>query len=98
MKVKIASIQRNRYEDGPGIRLTVFFQGCNVKCKGCHNSEIQDIRNGKEYEGKELCEGILSYKLPVKKITVSGGEPLMQEEALEEKENFSDKAIKNFIH
>ncbi|ACV38993.1 4Fe-4S single cluster domain-containing protein [Leptotrichia buccalis] len=84
MKVKIASIQKNRYEDGPGIRLTVFFQGCNVKCKGCHNSEIQDIRTGREYEVKKLCDEIMSYNLPVKKITISGGEPLMQKEALEE--------------
>lgn len=84
MKIKIASIQKNRYEDGPGIRVTIFFQGCNVRCKGCHNSEIQDIQNGKEYEVKKLCKEILSYNLPVKKITVSGGEPLMQREALEE--------------
>ena len=84
MKIKIASIQKNRYEDGPGIRLTIFFQGCNVKCKGCHNEKVQDIRFGKEYEVKELCEEILSYKLPVKKITISGGEPLMQREVLEE--------------
>ena len=50
MKVKIASIKKNRYEDGPGIRTTIFFQGCNVKCRGCHNERIQDIRYGKEYE------------------------------------------------
>lgn len=84
MKVKIASIERNRYEDGPGIRTTIFFQGCNVKCKGCHNEKIQNIEYGKEYEVKKLCEEILEYNLPVKKITISGGEPLMQKAALEE--------------
>ena len=68
MKVKIASIERNRYEDGPGIRTTVFFQGCNVKCKGCHNEKIQDIQYGKEYEVKKLCEEILKYDLPIKKL------------------------------
>ena len=84
MKVKIASIKKNRYEDGPGIRTTIFFQGCNVKCRGCHNERIQDIRYGKEYEVRDLCEEILAYNLPVKKITISGGEPMMQKEALEE--------------
>ena len=68
MKVKIASIKKNRYEDGPGIRTTIFFQGCNVKCRGCHNERIQDIRYGKEYEVRDLCEEILAYNLPVKKL------------------------------
>lgn len=84
MKVKIASIKKSRYEDIPGIRTTIFFQDCNVKCRGCHNERIQDIRYGKEHEVKDLCEKILAYNLPVKKITISGGEPLMQKEALEE--------------
>ena len=103
MKVKIASIKKNRYEDGPGIRTTIFFQGCNVKCKGCHNERIQDIRYGKEYEVRDLCEEILAYNLPVKKITVSGGEPLMQREALEEfvdemyKKDFENKKISGEI-
>ena len=33
---------------------------------------------------RDLCEEILAYNLPVKKITISGGEPMMQKEALEE--------------
>lgn len=84
MKVKIASIQKNRYEDGPGMRTTIFFQGCNIKCKGCHNEQIQDIKYGKEYDVEDLCKEILSYNLSVKKITISGGEPLMQRQALEQ--------------
>ena len=34
-------IQRNSYADGPGIRTTVFFKGCNLSCKWCHNPESQ---------------------------------------------------------
>lgn len=34
-------IQRNSSVDGPGIRTTVFFKGCNLKCKWCHNPESQ---------------------------------------------------------
>ena len=32
-------IQRNSYVDGPGIRTTVFFKGCNLRCAWCHNPE-----------------------------------------------------------
>ena len=41
MKANIFSIQRNSLVDGPGIRTTVFFKGCNLKCKWCHNPESQ---------------------------------------------------------
>lgn len=37
----IFDIQRNSFVDGPGIRTTVFFKGCNLKCKWCHNPESQ---------------------------------------------------------
>lgn len=36
-------IQRNSSVDGPGIRTTVFFKGCNLKCKWCHNPESQSF-------------------------------------------------------
>ena len=38
----IFDIQRNSYVDGPGIRTTVFFKGCNLKCAWCHNPESQN--------------------------------------------------------
>lgn len=41
MKAIIFDIQRNSFVDGPGIRTTVFFKGCNLKCRWCHNPESQ---------------------------------------------------------
>lgn len=38
-EAKITSIQRFSLNDGPGIRSTVFFQGCNMRCAWCHNPE-----------------------------------------------------------
>lgn len=38
----IFDIQRNSFVDGPGIRTTVFFKGCNLKCRWCHNPESQN--------------------------------------------------------
>ena len=42
MKATIFDIERNSFVDGPGIRTTVFFKGCNLKCKWCHNPESQN--------------------------------------------------------
>ena len=40
----IFDIQRGSYVDGPGIRTTVFFKGCNLKCAWCHNPESQAFK------------------------------------------------------
>lgn len=39
MTGRILDIQKMSTEDGPGIRTTVFFKGCNLKCAWCHNPE-----------------------------------------------------------
>lgn len=40
----IFDIQRSSFVDGPGIRTTVFFKGCNLKCAWCHNPESQAFK------------------------------------------------------
>lgn len=68
--------------DGPGLRSVLFLQGCNRRCYGCHNFLIWD----KNKENVISIEKILKYinvNCLVKKITISGGEPLEQREALE---------------
>lgn len=37
----IFNIQKFSIHDGPGIRTTVFFKGCPLKCKWCSNPESQ---------------------------------------------------------
>jgi len=39
--MQIFDIDRGSFVDGPGIRTTVFLQGCNIKCAWCHNPESQ---------------------------------------------------------
>lgn len=41
-RVLVGSIQKFSLEDGPGIRTTVFFKGCPLSCKWCHNPEMID--------------------------------------------------------
>lgn len=82
--IQINSIDyRGSICDGPGVRTVIFFQGCNQYCEGCHNKQTWDIEKGKNYSVKELFDEIYS-KSPYKKITISGGEPLLQSEALRE--------------
>ena len=40
----IFDIVRSSLVDGPGVRTTVFFKGCNLRCRWCHNPEGQDPR------------------------------------------------------
>ena len=42
MTATIFDIQRASFVDGPGIRTTVFFKGCHLRCKWCHNPESQN--------------------------------------------------------
>ncbi len=44
MQGLIFDIERNSFVDGPGIRTTVFFKGCNLKCAWCHNPESQGFK------------------------------------------------------
>ena len=39
MKALVTNIQRFSLTDGPGIRTSVFLQGCNMRCEWCHNPE-----------------------------------------------------------
>ena len=44
MTATIFDIERSSFVDGPGIRTTVFFKGCNLRCAWCHNPESQNIK------------------------------------------------------
>lgn len=67
--------------DGPGSRFIIFFSGCPLRCKYCHNPDTWDMTRGKLYSSDQLITEALSCKSYWGKkggITVSGGEPLMQ--------------------
>ncbi len=52
----IFDIERNSFVDGPGIRTTVFFKGCNLKCAWCHNPESQSAKSQMMFY-KDKCKG-----------------------------------------
>lgn len=79
---KIHSFETFGTVDGPGIRFVVFMQGCNFRCKFCHNPDTWFKDAGKEYNEDEIIDLVEKYRVYYEKsgggITVTGGEPLLQ--------------------
>ena len=69
--------------DGPGLRYSVFVQGCSHKCPGCHNPKSQPHQGGVERTLDEIVDEIESNGL-VHDVTLSGGEPFEQAAAAAE--------------
>ena len=79
MKASIDSIETFGLVDGPGIRTVIFFNGCNLRCKYCHNPEMW-IKNNNNYTVDEVVKKVLRSKPYFKNeggVTFSGGEPLL---------------------
>ena len=75
--MRIAGIMDDSIVDGPGLRLTVFTQGCVHNCPGCHNPESHDMNGGKEMSVAEIIEMIDDNPL-LDGVTLSGGDPFCQ--------------------
>ncbi|WP_303837742.1 anaerobic ribonucleoside-triphosphate reductase activating protein [Ruminococcus flavefaciens] len=81
MELRIAGTVNDSIVDGPGIRFTVFVQGCPHNCKGCHNPQTHDFEGGTVTTTEKLLEKIKGNPL-LDGVTFSGGEPFCQAEAL----------------
>lgn len=76
--LRIAGISENSVVDGPGIRFTVFVQGCSHRCQGCHNPSTWDRFGGCDVSVTDLWKKIRNDRL-VTGVTFSGGEPFDQQ-------------------
>lgn len=83
MQLQIAGIIDDSVVDGPGVRYTIFTQGCSHNCPGCHNPETHDYNGGTSVKIDDLMADIVRSKY-IKGVTLSGGEPFDQPEALTE--------------
>ena len=70
-------IRKMDIADGPGVRVSVFFQGCAFHCKNCFNPETWDFKAGKEFTD-ETIEDILNLcdKDFITGLSLLGGEPM----------------------
>lgn len=73
-----ASIILNDFTAGNGVSLSIFFQGCDKHCKGCHNSATWDFNEGKPFSEetiKYIIDNINANGIK-RNLAIMGGEPL----------------------
>jgi anaerobic ribonucleoside-triphosphate reductase activating protein len=79
--LRVSGIVDESIVDGPGLRYVVFTQGCPHHCKGCHNPQTHSFEGGFLLSA-EAALGQLQENPLLSGITLSGGEPFEQAEAL----------------
>lgn len=76
----LSGIVSDSIVDGPGIRTTIFSQGCPHHCPGCHNPETWAFGVGTKIPVEAVVDIVRSNPL-CRGVTFSGGEPFSQPEA-----------------
>lgn len=79
VSLRICDTVQDSIVDGPGLRFTVFLQGCTLNCPECHNPQTHKLDGGHLVTVEALLE--MADKNPLLKgLTISGGEPFLQAE------------------
>ncbi|MBR6872528.1 MAG: anaerobic ribonucleoside-triphosphate reductase activating protein [Ruminococcus sp.] len=81
MKFRCAGLTPESIVDGPGLRFTVWTQGCLHNCEGCHNPQTHALDGGFEADTDEVFEQVISNPL-LDGVTLSGGDPFFQAKAM----------------
>ena len=79
--LRISGLVNDSIVDGPGMRFTIFTQGCPHRCPGCHNPDTHDFGGGTPVVLRDILADIRRNPL-LRGVTFSGGEPFCQSEAL----------------
>lgn len=77
MRISLSGVTGDSIVDGPGIRLTIFTQGCPHHCPGCHNPQTHDPNGGSWGDTEDILAAAAENPL-LDGITLSGGDPFMQ--------------------
>jgi len=77
--VKIGGLLKFSMIDFPGyISAIVFTQGCNIRCKYCHNPELLPIDDDTSYSEEEILYYLEKRKKCLEGLVITGGEPTLQ--------------------
>lgn len=77
LTMRLAGVVHESVTDGPGIRTTIFFQGCPHACAGCHNPHTWRSSSGQVFTLDALLAELRLSPL-LSGVTFSGGEPFAQ--------------------
>lgn len=70
-------IRKMDISNGPGVRISIFMQGCTFNCKNCFNPETHDFNGGIEFTDETISKLLsLAENDYIKGLSVLGGEPL----------------------
>ena len=70
-------IRKMDISDGPGVRVSIFMQGCTFHCKNCFNPETHDFNGGKEFNEETITRVLkLCENEHIEGLSILGGEPM----------------------
>lgn len=75
--MKYNKIRKMDIADGPGVRVSIFMQGCAFNCKNCFNPETHDFEKGEDFT-EETVEKVLNLcdNEHIAGLSILGGEPM----------------------
>ncbi len=76
--MRYAAIEKNEIVNGNGVGVSLYVQGCPIRCKGCFNPETWDFNGGKQWKIRQSTAEIydLLNKNYISRLSILGGEPL----------------------
>ena len=77
MRISLSGVTGDSIVDGPGLRLTIFTQGCLHHCPGCHNPQTHVPEGGSWADTEDILAAAAENPL-LDGITLSGGDPFLQ--------------------
>ena len=70
-------VRKMDISNGPGVRVSIFMQGCTFHCKNCFNPETHDFMGGEEFTDETIQEVLkLCENEHVEGLSILGGEPM----------------------